>query len=111
MFYTSHPVADILKETSIFKALEMGRGERIHGPIDRGNTDAYYGRGYEPHKMGTLTGNIGTEQAQRMVKLNLSSNKAIEEYEAAYLHSWERRFGRHCTHKAFPGGARAANIT
>ena len=65
MFYTSHPVADILRETSIFRALEMGRGESIHGsPFNRGDMDAYYGTGYEPHNMGTYAGNIGTEQAE-----------------------------------------------
>ncbi len=50
--------------------------------------------------MGTLVGNIGTEQAQRIVNFKLSSNTEIEEYDARYLHSWERRNGRNCTYKA-----------
>ena len=101
MLFTSHPVADILRETSIFRALEMGRCERIQGsPLNRGDMDAYWGRGYEPHKMGTLVGNIGSEQADRIVKLNLSSNKEIEEYDASYLHCWERRYGRNSTYEA-----------
>ena len=101
MLFTSHPVADILRETTIFRALKMDGEERIRGsPFDRGDADAYYGRGYEPHKRGTLDGNIGTEQAGRIVKLNLSSNAEIEEYDAAYLHSWERRNGRNSAYKA-----------
>ncbi len=59
MFYTSHPVADILKASSIYKALEMRNGERVHGsPFDRGDMDVYYGRGYEPHKKEAHLGRI-----------------------------------------------------
>ncbi len=51
MFYTSHPVADIIRESSIFRALKLDNGVRLHGsPVDRGDMDAYYGRGYDPHE-------------------------------------------------------------
>ena len=63
MFYTSHPVADILRESSIFRALEFDNGKRIrtHGsPFDRGDMDAYYGRGYEPHKLEAHLGQMKT---------------------------------------------------
>ena len=48
MFYTSHPIADILKTSSIFKTLELNNRDRYHGcPYGRGGADAYYGRGYD----------------------------------------------------------------
>ncbi len=64
MLYLSHAVADILKESSIFRALEYDNGKRIrtHGsPFDRGDMDAYYGRGYEPHKMEAHLGKMKPE--------------------------------------------------
>ncbi len=54
MLYLSHPVAELLRESFFFRALEFDNGKRIrtHGsPFDRGDADAHYGRGYEPHKM------------------------------------------------------------
>ncbi len=72
MFYTSHPVVDILKASSIFKALEMNNRYRIHGsPFDRGDMDAYYGRGYEPHKKELHIG--------RMVQFELDSDEELKE--------------------------------
>ena len=87
MFYTSHPVADIVRESSFFRALEFDNGKRIriHGsPFDRGDMDAYFGRGYEPHKMEALLG--------RMKPHDLESENEKKDYEAAYLHSYQRRF-------------------
>ncbi len=87
MFYTSHPVADILRESSIFRALEFDNGKRIrtHGsPFDRGDMDAYYGRGYEPHKMEAFLG--------RMKPHDLETENEKADYEAAYFHSYQRRF-------------------
>jgi hypothetical protein len=87
MFYTSHPVVDILKASSIFKALEMDIRYRIHGsPFDRGDMDAYYGRGYEPHKKELHLG--------RMVQFELETDEELKEYEAAYFHSSNRKCGR-----------------
>jgi len=93
MFYTSHPVADILRASSIYKALEMQNGYRIHGsPFDRGDMDAYYGRGYEPHKKELHLG--------RMVQFELETDEEIREYEAAYLHSSDRKHGRNSVQSA-----------
>jgi hypothetical protein len=85
MLYTSHPVADILRESSIFRALELENGIRVHGsPFDRGEMDAYYARGYDPHKMEAHLG--------RMVKSDLESEHEKNNYEAAYLHTFTRKF-------------------
>ena len=93
MFYTSHPVADILRASSIYKALEMQNRYRIHGsPFDRGDMDAYYGRGYEPHKKECHLG--------RMVQFELETDEELREYEAAYLHSSDRKFGRNSVQSA-----------
>ena len=87
MFYTSHPVADILKASSIFKALEIYNGTHTHGsPYDRGFMDAYYGRGYDPHKC--------EDNAPAYRKCALETDEEIKEYEAAYLHSSDRLRGR-----------------
>ena len=87
MLYTSHPVADIVKASSIFKALEMYNGLRIHGsPFDRGDMDAYYGRGYDPHKQEPHL------HPHRQVQLE--NDEELKEYEAAYFHSSDRRCGR-----------------
>ncbi len=86
MSYTSHPVADILRESSIFRALEFEHGNRIrtHGsPFDRGDMDAYYGRGYEPHKMEAHIG--------RWKPTDLETEDERKNYEAAYFHSYQRR--------------------
>ena len=51
MQYNSHPVADIVKNSVVFKTLRY-KNERAHGcPFDRGSCDAYYGREYCPHKV------------------------------------------------------------
>ncbi len=87
MFYTNHPVVDILNASSIFKALKMYNEERVHGsPYDRGEADAYYGRGYEPRKREVHSG--------RMVLTQLENDEEIKEYEAAYFHSSNRKDGR-----------------
>ena len=83
MFYTSHPVTDILKASSIFKALNMYNEEHVHGsPYDRGGADAYYGRSYAPHKC---------EKIYPGRKTGLNTKEEIEQYEAAYFHSPHNR--------------------
>ena len=87
MFFTSHPVADILRESSIYRALEFEYGKRIrtHGsPFDRGGMDAYYGRGYEPHKMEVCLG--------RMIPHDLETENEKADYEAGYFHTYQRIF-------------------
>ncbi len=87
MFHTSHPVVDILSASSIFKALKMYNEERVHGsPYDRGEADAYYGRGYEPHKREQHFG--------IMIQLELETDEEKKEYEAAYMHASNRKDGR-----------------
>ena len=87
MFYTSHPIVDILKASSIFKALELRIGHCYHGcPYDRGDADAYYGRGYEPHKFELCLA--------RFIQVELDSDEELKEYEAAYFHSCSRKFVR-----------------
>ncbi len=87
MFYTSHPIVDILKASSIFKALELRTGHRYHGcPYDRGDMDAYYGRGYEPHKMEL--------NLARFIQVELDSDEELKEYEAAYFHRCSWKFVR-----------------
>ena len=86
MFFTSHPVADILRESSIFRALEFDNGKRHRthgGPFDRGSADAYYGRGYEPHKMEVFLGKMKTH--------DLESENEKADYEAGYYHTYDRR--------------------
>ena len=52
MLYNSHPIADILKASSIFEALEMSNGDSIHGsPFNSGDSDAFFGGIYMPHKI------------------------------------------------------------
>ena len=85
-FFTSHPVADILRESSIFRALEFDNGKRHRthgGPFDRGSADAYYGRGYEPHKMEAFLG--------KMKPHDLESENEKADYEAGYYHTYDRR--------------------
>ena len=87
MFFTSHPVAEILRESSIFRALEFDNGKRHRthgGPFDRGSADAYYGRGYEPHKMEVCLG--------KMIPHDLESENERADYEAGYWHTYDRRF-------------------
>ena len=85
MLYISHPAADIIRESSIFRALELENGTRVHGsPFDRGDADAHYGRGYEPHKMEAHLG--------RFSKCDLESEHETKNYEAAYLHSFTRKY-------------------
>ena len=86
MFYNSHPIADILKASSFLKALEMNNGYRTHGsPFDRGDMDAYSGRGYEPHKTKRRLG--------RMVQIKLETDEELKEFEASYFHASDRTFG------------------
>ena len=90
MLYTSHPVVDILKASSIFKALEMNNGKRIEGsPFDCGDMDGYYARGYDPHM---IIYPIDDWFGRRMFKLE--TDKEIKEYEASYLQTSDRRFGK-----------------
>ena len=47
--YNSHPVADLIRYSHLFK-LKKHKLERTHGcPFDRGSADAYYGRPLNPH--------------------------------------------------------------
>ena len=93
MFFLSHPVADIVRGSSIYKALEMQNRDRIHGsPFDRGDMDAYYGRGYEPHKKELHLG--------RMVQFELETDEEIREYEAAFFHSSDLKYGRNSVQSA-----------
>ena len=104
MFYTSHPVADILKASSIFKALEMNRGNRIHGsPFDRGDMDAYYGRGYDPHKIEHHNPHDVLLFVDRHRTCALTTDKEIKEYEAAHFHASDRKFGRNSVQSAILG--------
>ncbi len=87
MFYTSHPVVEIIRESSIFRALEFENGKRHRPrgcPFDRGSADAYYGRGYEPHKMEVCLG--------KMIPHDLESENEKADYEAGYFHAYQRRF-------------------
>ena len=48
--YNSHPVADLIRHSHLFK-LKKHKLERTHGcPFDRGSADAYYSRPLKPHK-------------------------------------------------------------
>ena len=50
ILYNSHPIADIIRYSHLFK-LKKYKIARIHGcPFDRGSFDAYYGRPNKPHK-------------------------------------------------------------
>ncbi len=50
MLYNSHPIADILKESLMYTAMTGDRKRSRGCTVDRGRADAYYGRGYDPHK-------------------------------------------------------------
>ena len=47
--YMSHPTADLIKTSIMFRIMKH-RSEMVHGcPFDRGSADAYYGRDLDPH--------------------------------------------------------------
>ena len=81
MFYTNHPVADIIRESSMFRAFKLSNEIRIHGsPFDRGESDVYYGRAYDPHKMILHS------------RVELDNDDEIKQYEAAYVHTCATEF-------------------
>ena len=50
MLYNPHPIADIIKDSSFFQAMQLERRGHIRGsPFDRGICDAFYGREFLPH--------------------------------------------------------------
>ena len=92
MLYTSHPVADILRASSVFKALEMNNRGSIRGsPFDRGYMDAYHGRCYTPHRIEWQ----GPHEAEFMNRRTLLiTDEQLKEYNAAYFHTSDRKWVR-----------------
>ncbi len=91
MFYTSHPMADILKASSMFKALDLNNIYRYRGcPYDRGCADACYGRGYGPHKREI--------NLARLIKVELDTDEELKEYEAGHFHSCDWKYVRNTIH-------------
>jgi hypothetical protein len=91
MFNTSHPVADILKASSIFKALKMNNRGIIEGsPFHCGNQAAYYGWDRKPHRWDiTKTFNPNIESHTQSYLL---TDEEIKEYNAALFHSSARHW-------------------
>ena len=85
--YHSHPVADLVKQSIKFyvKRLQV---ENVHGcAFDRGCSDAYYGRSYDPH----IWGAVGTPGQGRIESDNMTPMQILE-YELGFDTEKDRKF-------------------
>lgn len=58
---------------------------RHGGPYDRGSSDAYYGRGYNPHYYR------GKTYASECVEQSAMTEAEIAEYDAGYDEEYDRK--------------------
>ena len=84
MLYNSHPIADIIKESSIFQAMQLERRGHIQGsPFDRGICDAFYGREFLPHKW------VNGDHRSRE---EIYDDEEHDEYCIGYDHHMDRKY-------------------
>ena len=82
--FMSHPIAEIIKNSYEFKFAKW-KNDRIHGcPFDRGESDAYYGRDYTPHRWTNGNGRNGG------TVYDLTDEEELE-YEAGFFSMEERK--------------------
>ena len=85
--YLSHPVAELIKTSVMFRARKY-KSECVHGcPYDRGCADAYYSRDIDPH-YGTNGNGLN---GGRVEMLNMSAAE-IEAYMLGYISERERKW-------------------